>query len=75
VSEDLLTVRDVARITGLHPKSVYRLLDRGDLACVHIGQPRGKLQRRAVRIPQSALDALITNQQSGEHTPREKRKP
>jgi hypothetical protein len=54
---------------------VYRLLDRGDLKCVHIGQPRGKLQRRAVRIPQSALDALITNQQSGEHTPREKRKP
>jgi excisionase family DNA binding protein len=47
----LLTIEDVAEILKLSTRSVRRLIDRGELAAVHIG--------RSVRIHPKALRALI----------------
>ncbi len=47
----LLTVLEVANILGLGQSTVYLLIKRGELTCVHIG--------RAVRVRQEDLEAFI----------------
>lgn len=52
-AERLLPVSVVARRLGCSPVNVYRLIGRGDLACVRIGPCKG------YRVPESAVEALI----------------
>jgi excisionase family DNA binding protein len=34
----LLTVEELAKIVRLHPKSLYRLVEKGKLPCIRIGR-------------------------------------
>lgn len=36
--ETLLTVEEVAKILRLHPKTIYRLVEKGKLACIRVGR-------------------------------------
>jgi len=36
--EALLTVEELAKILRLHPKTVYRLVEKGKLACIRVGR-------------------------------------
>jgi excisionase family DNA binding protein len=51
VAPDLLKVAEVAQLLRIHPTSVYRLVERGDLHAVRIGESgpirirRGELDR------------------------------
>jgi excisionase family DNA binding protein len=47
-----LTVRIAARRLSLSEKSVYRAIARGDLPAIRVG--------RAVRVPEAALERLLT---------------
>jgi excisionase family DNA binding protein len=73
VNGTLYTVADVARLTGLHPGSIYRMIYNDTLKAVRIGKARTN-GRRAVRITESALEALIEQHQGGVHRPRAGRK-
>jgi excisionase family DNA binding protein len=37
-SESLLTVEELAKILRLHPKTVYRLVEKGKLPCIRVGR-------------------------------------
>lgn len=55
--EQLLSVEAVADYLGIHRITVYRLLERGELASVRAG--------RAHRIPESSLRAYVDRQAAG----------
>lgn len=48
--QDLLTVDQCALLTQMHPKSIYRLIERNAIVYVRIG--------RSVRIPRVALRGI-----------------
>jgi len=54
----MLTPQDVARILGVHQKTVHLWLRNGSLKGI-------KLSYRAWRIPQSALDQFIEQKKNG----------
>jgi excisionase family DNA binding protein len=54
----MLTPQDVARILGVHPKTVHLWLRNGSLYGI-------KISYRAWRIPQSALDRFIEQKRNG----------
>ena len=68
--EPLYSVNDVARLVGMHPSSIWRLIYGGSLPAVRIGEGA----HRIVRVEQGALDALIQQHQGGVHRPRAGRK-
>ena len=47
----LITVKEVAKRLSLSESKVYRMTMDGELESIHIG--------RAVRVPETALDALV----------------
>lgn len=50
----LYTVRDAARMLGVSPKTVYRLMQSGDIESVIVGEGD-----RARRIPAEALKDYV----------------
>lgn len=48
----MLTVKEVAKILKIHPITVYRWIERGELKAVRIGT-------RSIRIREKDLDNLI----------------
>jgi excisionase family DNA binding protein len=50
-----LTVATTARRLALSEKSVYRAIARGDLPCIRVG--------RAVRVPEAALERLLSTRE------------
>jgi excisionase family DNA binding protein len=50
----LLTIQEVAKRLSLSESKVYRMTIEGELQSIHIG--------RAVRVPEKALEDLITQQ-------------
>ena len=50
--ETYYTVKEVAEILKIHLATVYQLVRTGRLRAVHIG--------RAIRIPESSFDALLS---------------
>ena len=50
----LLTVSDVAQVLQLSPRTVRRMIDRGELSVVRLG-------RRTVRIRAETVASLIEN--------------
>ncbi len=59
-TEPWLTVKDVARILGVHRDDVYRLIASGEIPAMRLGARRW-------RVPPSALDGM------GHVTPRPRR--
>ena len=55
----LLSVREVVEITGWSKSSVYKLIDSGDLQCVHIPMT-------PIRVPADSLDNLIQQNIKGD---------
>jgi excisionase family DNA binding protein len=47
----LLSISDVQRLLNVSRSTVYRLIERGELGCVHIG--------RAVRIPAEGVEEFM----------------
>ncbi len=45
-----LTVKKVAEILAVHKRTVYRLIDRGDLVAFNVSE-------KALRIPEDSLEA------------------
>lgn len=45
--QELLTVEQFALLTQYHPKSIYRLIESGEIEVVRVG-------KRGIRIPYSA---------------------
>jgi excisionase family DNA binding protein len=58
----LLTTEEAASLLHVHPRTVQRLVERGQLAAVHIGS--------AVRFDPQDVDALIAGVKSQRHDPR-----
>jgi excisionase family DNA binding protein len=52
-----LTVAEAAKELRVHPQMVYRMVKSGELAHLRAGP-------RAIRIPRSALDALVKHSQT-----------
>ena len=57
MSDELLTVEEVAQILKIGRTLVYGLMDNGELPSINIGRCR--------RIPRSGVDALITRKLKG----------
>ncbi|RCH65482.1 DNA-binding protein [Streptomyces sp. SDr-06] len=58
----MLRVKEVAAALGVHPATVYRLIEDGELKAVRSGRPRkqGTTTRGgAIRIPTEALEAHL----------------
>lgn len=54
----MLRVKEVADRLGVHPATVYRWIEQGELEAVRYGKPcaRGSKKRGgAIRVPESAL--------------------
>ena len=56
VTEALLTVRDVARLLNVSERTVFRLMERGEITGVQIG---GEGKGRVWRFVPSEIDAYI----------------
>lgn len=56
-TDPLLRVADVAKKLNVHVSTVYRLADSGRLRAHALGG--GMHRRRGLRIPASAVDALL----------------
>ena len=54
----LMTVQDVARLLGQHPKTVLRAVGRGEIAHVRFGQ-------RAIRFRPEDIEAFINSRRTG----------
>lgn len=66
-SELLLRARQVAERLDVHVSTVYRLADSGRLRAHRIGE--GRLRKRGLRIPESAVDELLRASLVGQPTP------
>ena len=51
-SATLLTVEELAKILRLHPKTIYRLVEKGKLPCIRVG--------RNVRFSSDVIQQLTT---------------
>ena len=56
---DLLTIKESAELLKVHPNTIRNLLVRGSIQGIRVGP-------RIVRIPKSALEALLTEFKGGE---------
>lgn len=52
------SVAEVAQQWGVHPRTVYREIERGALGCFYVG--------RAVRVTAEQLEAYIARQTKGQ---------
>jgi excisionase family DNA binding protein len=59
MTEALLTVRDVARLLNVSERTVFRLLDRGEITGVQLG---GGGKGRVWRFAPSEVDAYVERQ-------------
>lgn len=59
MTEALLTVRDVARVLNVSERTVFRLMDRGEITGVQIG---GGGKGRVWRFEPSQIDAYVERQ-------------
>ena len=64
--ERMYTIRELAELIGLHPASVYRMLD-------HLNVPTYQIGKRTYRVPESSLKKLIGMRNAGKVKPRQKR--
>lgn len=53
MNEQLMTVQEVATLLAVTAKTVYRMIEKGDLPALKVGS-------RAVRVPQSSIQAVLT---------------
>lgn len=58
-TEKLLPAAEVAEVLSLSLTAVYRLVRSGDLPSHRFG--KGKIRPRGVRIPESAVEAYLTD--------------
>ena len=54
MSEELMSPKEVARVLGCSPRTVFRLLEQGRL-------PRLRFSPKMVRIPRGDVDRLIAS--------------
>ena len=54
----MLRVREVANKLGVHPATVYRLIEAGRLPAHRFGS--GTIRPGAFRVPESAVQAFLT---------------
>ena len=59
MTEALLTVRDVARLLNVSERTVFRMLERGEIAGVQLG---GEGRGRVWRFAPSEVDAYVERQ-------------
>jgi excisionase family DNA binding protein len=62
--ERLLRAKEVADRLSVHVSTVYRLADSGRLRSHRIGE--GRLRKRGLRIPESAIAALLSETELAE---------
>jgi excisionase family DNA binding protein len=55
-----LTIAETADLLGIHPSTVYRRLEDGELPGVQLGPPGS-----AIRIPRAGLDAWLWSERGG----------
>lgn len=60
MSDQLLTIKDVAERLNISERTAYRLIEEGDIPCKRVGTGRG-----TIRVRPAALEAYI-NQPSRE---------
>lgn len=49
----MLTVKEVAKLLKIHPITVYRLIENGELEAIHIGKTK------VIRIEKNDLEKFI----------------
>ena len=58
----MLRVKEVADRLGVHPATVYRWIEEGELEAVRYGKPYARGNKRrggAIRVPESALEGRL----------------
>ncbi len=58
-AKQLLTVKEAAVAMGVHPRTIYRLIEAGKLAVCKIGN-------RCIRIRRQEYDSFIANNMMGD---------
>jgi excisionase family DNA binding protein len=59
MTEALLTIRDVARLLNVSERTVFRLIERGEITGMQLG---GGGKGRVWRFPPSEVDAYVERQ-------------